>query len=76
MLALAIAALLTALSSCGLIPAVGLQQISPHAAPQSPTLTTNQPPRPAYLVGEIPPCTPATGSMVDPCEPDRRPLIE
>ena len=76
MLAVAIAALLTALSSCSLIPAIGIQQISPHPAPQSPTLTANQPPGPAYLVGEIPPCTPATGSMVDPCETDRRPLIE
>ncbi len=76
MLALAIAALLTALGSCGLIPAVGLQQISPHAAPQSPALTTNQPPRPAYLIGEIPPCTPANGSTVDPCEPRIAPLTE
>lgn len=76
LLALAIGALLTALTGCGLLPGLGLLQVSPHPAPQPLTLTTNQPPRPDYLVGEIPPCTPATGSTVDPCEPDRRPLIE
>ena len=54
---------------------------SPVTAPTPPATPTFAPaPPPAsklsYLTEEIPPCTPAPGSSVDPCEPGWRPLGE
>ena len=41
-----------------------------EASPPSSTPPHTPTPAPEYLAEEIPPCTPAAGSLVDPCEPD------
>ena len=38
------------------------------------TPTTTPTPAPEYLTEEIPPCTPVSGSSVDPCDPDAPPF--
>ena len=48
---------------------------TPTSTPTSTPMPTNTPaPVPSYLTDEIPPCTPISGSPVDPCEPDAPPI--
>ena len=60
------------------MPAVVSAPTATLAPPPTPTPVSTQAampvPRASYLAADIPPCTPAPGSSVDPCEPGWRPL--
>ena len=65
---LLIAALALALVACSQATPTPTATLPPSATP-SPAFTPDPVPEPSHLTEEIPPCTPAPGSSVDPCEP-------
>ena len=55
------------------VPTSTTSALTPTPTP-IPTLTATPSPYTGYLAEEIPPCTPAPGSSVDPCDPDAPPM--
>lgn len=67
-LAVVAAVLAFASVACSVFQATPMKSVDP-AHPGTPAPIPNPTPASSYLTEEIPPCTPAPGSFLDPCEP-------